>query len=149
MNALGIASCLGFVCLLLGGGVLARWWDGRRSGWGRLGRRYPAGRRSAGRRPAGAAFKRASVRLNGRWYHDTADVRIGGGGILVSLPPVFRPYHPPLLLPWDDVTADETTTGGTLPLAIGDCADVLLTGRAAATAARVLARRHSRNTSSM
>ncbi len=144
MNAIGIVSCLGFLCLLLAAGVAARWWDGRRSGWGRLGQRYPAGRRTTG-----AAFARASVRLNGRWYHETADVRIGGGGILVRLSPVFRPYHPPLLLPWDDVTADESALGDTLPLAIGDGASVLLTGPAAATAARVLARRHSRNTSSM
>jgi hypothetical protein len=143
VNAIGIVSCVGFVALLVAGGWLSRYRDGQISGWDRLGRRYPAGPG-----PVGAGFTRVSVCLNGRWYNDSADVRIGGGGLRVCLPSVFRPYHRPLLLPWDDMAAGDTTIDGQLPLAVGDSGTITLTGRAAERAARVLARCHSRNSSS-
>ncbi len=140
MNAIGIVSCVGFLCLLMTSGVAARWLDGRRSGWDRLGRRYPAGRAPW----AGSAW--TSVCVNGHWYR--ADVRIGGGGIRIGLPGVFRPYHRPLLLPWDDVEADDGHGAGFLAMDIGQVGKVTVTGSAADRAERVLARARQRNASS-
>ena len=137
MNAIGIVSCVGFVALLVCHGLLAHWRAARRSRWDRLGRRYPAGGR-----PVGVRFPRATIRINGRPYPEYADIRIGGGGLRIGLPPLFRPFHPPLLLPWDDLTPADVTPDGDLPLAIEDSAEVRLSGPAAQAAVRVLARRN-------
>ena len=145
MDAIGIVSCVGFVAVLFGWGLAARGLTARRSGWRRLSRRYPAGRPSAGLR-----FARATVRVNGTWYRDHLDVCVNGAGIRLSVPPAFRPFHPPVFVPWDDVAPahatpdqepDATDDGQAVVSPSGSTVSLTLTGPAAHTAQRALARR--------
>ncbi len=137
MNTLGVISC--FVCfpaLLAIKCVAGQWLHARASGWRRLGQRYPAGGGRPGRRFGGAA-----VRVGAHWYHLTPVVGVDGAGLRLAMRPPFRPFHPPVFVPWDDVTAGDLDADGRLPLRVGDRDRLTLTGPAARAVAGLVARR--------
>ena len=136
MNAIGIVSCFGFVVLLLGLGVAARCWRSRRSGWLALGHRYPAGPRVTPHH-----FGQATARINGLFYSRQLDISFSGAGMRIAYELPLRAFHPPMFVPWDDVTPDAVQLDGTLPLHVGDSAEITLTGQAAVAAGSLLARR--------
>ena len=134
--------CAGFVALLALKVVVGQWAHARASGWPRLGRRYPAdgpcGPTTVGKP---TTFDRAVVRVHSHWYHLSPVVGVDGAGIRLSMRPAWRPFHPPVFIPWDDVTAGTLDADGSLPLGIGESGRLTLTGPAARATAMLLARR--------
>lgn len=83
------------ICLLLS----------RLGGWGELAAVYPAREPVTG--PANgfaAALFRWSVRYKGCLTFTAAPA-----GLHLAVWPIFRPGHPPLLIPWREITAVETS----------------------------------------
>jgi hypothetical protein len=80
-------------CLM---GVLLAWIGG----WGVLARHYPARSDSDGRR-----FWFRSGRLGGVNYGGCLILTVSAAGLRVTALPLFRSGHPPLFIPWGDVTA--------------------------------------------
>lgn len=128
--------CAALVVVLALRGVVGQWLHARASGWARLSRRYPAGGARGARR-----FDRAVIRVQAHWYHLTPTVEVGGAGIRVAMRPVYRPFHPPVFIPWDDIAADPLGDDGTLQLQAGESGRLTLTGRAARAASALVARR--------
>ena len=94
----------------------------------------------------GRTYRSATVRLNGQLFRDRVTVGVSGAGIGLTLPHPFRMFHPPMFVPWDDLTPTEPSTATELPIKVGETADIALTGAAAEAAVQLLARRelHSR-----
>jgi hypothetical protein len=136
VDAIVIGWCVGFVALLALKGFAGQWIHARISGWGRLGQRYP-GSGACRCKP----FDRAVIRVRSHWYHQTPIVGVDGAGLRLSMRPALRPFHPPVFIPWDDITADEVGEDGALPLRVGESATLTLTGPAATAVARLLDRR--------
>ena len=74
-------------------------------GWGVLARHYPARRGFDGRR-----FSFRSARLGGVSYSGCLTLTVGAEGVSVAVLPMFRAGHPPLFIPWGDVTASAGRT---------------------------------------
>ena len=93
------------ILLIVAGFVL--WWSfvlnvaGALSGWGSLARHY----RTRGAFD-GAHFHLASARIGWSSYNGILNVGVGAHGLRLSVAFPFRPGHPPLLIPWADVTAE-------------------------------------------
>ena len=126
MSGLGIGCCCGFVLLLILEEVGLRFVAARRSGWHRLARRYPA----PANQPSRAIECR--VRLGDQWSRSPVTLTVTGAGLGLSVRPLLgRPFHPPVSIPWDDLTVVwDDWADGTLPLRAGDAAFVRLTGPA-------------------
>lgn len=77
-----------FVCVLLSS----------LGGWGRLAARYRT--REA---PAGTAFYSQYARLGLTSYKATMNFHLTPRGFYMTVMPLFRPGHPPLFIPWEDV----------------------------------------------
>jgi hypothetical protein len=73
------------VCLMVA-------WAG---GWSRLARSY----RAAGK-PAGRSFWMQSARIGWVDYNGCLTIRVSQDGLYLSVWPLLRLAHPPLLLPW-------------------------------------------------
>ena len=75
-------------------------------------------------------------------------VTVNGAGLNLAMgSPIARVAHPPLFIPWDDVTVilDGAETAGQLPLWVGGPASTLtLSGPMAGEVGRLLARPRSR-----
>ena len=143
MSGLGIGCCCGFVLLLMLEEVGLRYVAARRSGWLRLAGRYPAPSHRAT-----PAVERP-VRVGDQWSRSPVTLTVTGTGLGLSVRPLLgRPFHRPVLIPWDDLTIVWDDWGnGTLPLRAGDAAFVRLTGPAVPLVAARLhvggrARRH-------
>jgi hypothetical protein len=70
------------------------------SGWAKLGRRYPAMGRFEGTR---YRFRAASLRY-GMHYNGCVTVGANADGIYLSVIFLFRAGHPPVFVPWADVS---------------------------------------------
>jgi len=98
-------------------------------GWGRLAARYRTEAEAGGRR-----LRFASGRVGFASYRSTLHVGIEPDGLHLSVPLLFRPGHPPLFIPWGEVT-DVTTRRlfgfATVALRVGTphAATVTLPGR--------------------
>ena len=44
-----------------------------------------------------------SLRMNGINYNNIVNVRVGEDGLYFSMPFIFRLFHPPLLIPWNEI----------------------------------------------
>lgn len=83
------------------------WWAfvlslvGALSGWGALARHY----RTRGAFD-GTRFYLASARIGWSNYGGVLNVGVNAHGLRLSVIFPFRPGHPPLLIPWADVTAE-------------------------------------------
>ncbi len=139
MNFFGIACCVGFFVAMGLGILAAQWVDARRSGWAGLGRRYRIGRRDGGR-----LFAVATVRVNRRWYVERVDVTLSARGILLQLRVPVRPFHRPVLVPWDDVEYVGLSARAELIVRLGDQSEATFTGLAAAELVRFLRRAPTR-----
>jgi hypothetical protein len=142
MNAIGIVSCIGFFALVVSVQVLLQWLDARSSAWGSMARRYPASSRADAKELSGRLW------MNGRCYAGTSTVAVEGAGLRVEMEsPVARLFHPPIFIPWDDITviseADDASGNASdidpaepdmLALRVGDSKSIVLTARAAAAA---------------
>ncbi len=116
--------------------MAGQWLHARASGWTRLSRRYPPdGVRGA------TQFDRAVVRVQAHWYHLTPRVEVDGAGIRLTMRRLYRPFHPPVFIPWDDITAGALADDGTLQLQVGESGQLTLTGRAARATSSLVNRR--------
>ena len=131
MNLIGIGCCIGFVLLVIAREIASLWLASRRSGWRRLADRYPG----PPGRPGGAVECR--VRVGDRWCPSCVTVVVTGAGLGLSFGPLLaRPFHRPVLVPWDDLTfVRDDWDGDELPLRVGDVAFLRLTGAAVPLAA--------------
>jgi len=133
MNGIGIASCFGFFGLIVFIEAVIQWFDSRSSGWQRLARRYPA---------AGAVARQplhGRMWMNGKCYASSSTVAVAGAGIRLAMESPFgRLFHPPVFIPWDDLSAVDEGGDETLPLHVGESATIMLTGPAAATVSQLL-----------
>jgi hypothetical protein len=73
----------------------------RVSGWARLAERYHTNEAAQG--PAWR-FESASMRWNSR-YGNIVTLSAEAQGLRIALFPLFRPGHPPLLVPWNEISA--------------------------------------------
>jgi hypothetical protein len=141
MNAIGIVTCLCFPVMLVCTEVVRRRLAARASGWRQLGVRYPSGASVVGMRVCG------DVLLNARRCVPAPRVTVNGAGLHLAMSACgARIGHPPLFVPWDDVTPvlDDAEHAGDLPLWVGESARITLTGPAADFVQRLLARRGCR-----
>ena len=86
-------------------------------------------------------YGRTSASINGQEYRDHLTIWVSGMGLRLSVPPVFRSAHGPILVPWDDITPEETLENGDLILSIGDSAKVGVRGVVADAVTQILRRR--------
>jgi hypothetical protein len=84
-----------FVCLLIS--VMGS--------WRRLAETYRAGTR----KPEGEKHSGVVGQLGLASYKFTLTVTIAADGFFLEVMPLFRPGHPPLFIPWRDVTERSTT----------------------------------------
>ena len=140
MNELGIGCCVGFFLAVLAKEVAGLWLSARRSGWRCLADRYPG---TAG---ASGTVVDCRVRVGDRWCPSFVTVVVGGAGLGLAVRPLLgRPFHKPVLVPWDDLTVvRDDWDGDDLPLRAGDVAFVRLTGAAVPLVTRGLVRRAGR-----
>jgi hypothetical protein len=139
MNALGIFCCIAFFVIVACQVILLQWHYSRHSNWKWLKQRYPA----PASRPAGRhhVFMNVTMRVNQHWYCPVSRVVLTSGGLMVSMhTPIFRLFHKPLLIPWDDVTVYGQEPDGSLLLEVGDSTKLTLTGTAALGTHRLLER---------
>ncbi len=70
-------------------------------GWQALARVYPDSPRSEGRR-----FHFCSARV-GAWvsYNSSLSVGANAWGVRLAVWPIFRPGHPPLFIPWNEISS--------------------------------------------
>lgn len=80
------------------------WLMGIVSGWSRLASRY----RTDGRAEV-TVLSAGSARIGGAAYNNMLQVGIQPEGLRLSVWRIFRPGHPPLLIPWSDITDIEET----------------------------------------
>ena len=73
-------------------------WLIARAGWARL-----AGAYRAETRPTGKTFRMVSGRVGAANYSGVLTVSVEPGGLRLAVMAPFRPGHPPLLFPWDEV----------------------------------------------
>ena len=118
-------------CLM---GVFLAWVGG----WGVLARHYPARSDSDGRR-----FWFRSARLGSVNYGGCLILTVSAAGLRVAALPPFRSGHPPLFIPWGDVTvtAGRTWIFPWVELAFAQCPGPTL--RIARRLAEALARESS------
>lgn len=89
---------LGVLLALVGGWLLALGVLASKSGWSKLARQYRATGPVEGTR-----LERVSISV-GRLYFRSKGIVVGNTeGVYLSLLPVFRPFHPPLFIPWKDL----------------------------------------------
>lgn len=76
----------------------------RLSGWSRLSHAMQSGSNRRERRFyfISAEFQSGSMPIN---YKNCLFVRVGDAGIRLSVLVLFRPFHPPLFIPWERVTS--------------------------------------------
>jgi len=93
----------GFVPIFICGWVAICFFVSHIGGWPKLNRCYPAQEQ-----PGNATFYTVSAGL--RWGASYRSCLIVGStfqGIYVRLMFIFRPFHPPLFIPWSDITTSE------------------------------------------
>jgi len=86
-------------------------------GWGDLARRFPA----AGK-PPGQYYRFRSARVGGIGYMNVLTVGVCDEGLYLGVLFLFRLAHPPLLIPWSEVTevrVDRSLLGSTCQVRIG------------------------------
>src|SRR5436190_23340607 len=74
-------------------------------GWRALAERYPATQRFAGAR---FGMKRAGMRW-GVAYRSSVNLGADSTGLFLSVFPLFRVGHPPLFIPWSDISFSRET----------------------------------------
>ncbi len=97
MSAWGDA---GLILSLVGGWGLVCIGLGHFGGWRALARHYPASTEFLGRR-----FRFRSAQFGG-WVGYNASLTAGADpfGLFLAVWPIFRVWHPPLFVPWSDIT---------------------------------------------
>jgi len=70
----------------------------RLSGWHRLAELYPATEP-----PAGRVFRWQAARIGWSDYNGCLTITVGPAGLGLSVLWLFRPGHPPLLVPWSSL----------------------------------------------
>jgi len=88
-----------FVCGLLS-------WMG---GWSRLAKLYLAPPQAV---PQGRSFTWRSGKVGLTNYKGTLTIHTGPSGLHLSVMPLFRFGHPPLLIPWEELKNPQSTTFG-------------------------------------
>lgn len=74
-------------------------WIIGRMGWGRLAARYRTEAAGTGR-----AFRFVSGSIGLANYNGALTVHVEAGGLRLAVLPLSRPGHPPLLIPWGEIT---------------------------------------------
>jgi hypothetical protein len=75
----------------------------RVGGWHRLARAFPARGR-----PQGTRFSVQSGKVGMVNYNNCLTIYVSPDGLYLSVWPVFRIGHPPLFVPWDDISNPRT-----------------------------------------
>jgi hypothetical protein len=70
-------------------------------GWRALAKRYPAGEGDDG-----VSFSWRTGRLGWVNYSSCLNLRVGTAGLRIAVSAPFRPAHPPLFVPWQDVATE-------------------------------------------
>jgi hypothetical protein len=99
---IAFAAVLGFVviwCVTLS--LVARF-----SGWGKLAELYPAAEP-----PAGRVFRWQAGRIGWSDYNGCLTITVGPAGLGLAVLGLFRPGHPPLLIPWSSLRVVQVHTG--------------------------------------
>lgn len=71
-------------------------------GWQRLAQAYATERPAAGQR-----VRVSSVRINGVSYSNVVQIRVAPEGLYLWVMVLFKPGHPPLLIPWSAIGEGE------------------------------------------
>lgn len=74
------------------------------SGWNKLAKRF-----RADAAPTGQTLYMQSARLNGSRYNNCLILIVAAEGLYLKAFPLFRPGHPPLLLPWSAFSPFKTS----------------------------------------
>jgi hypothetical protein len=88
------------LCLI----VFPAWWMfvlsmlGRMSGWRRLATQY-----ETRTEPEGEKLRGQSMRLSSTSYNGAVNFVFAANGFYLAAWAIFRPGHPPLLIPWSDI----------------------------------------------
>jgi hypothetical protein len=92
--AIGVGAAAGFCLLWCAVLALCAWL----SGWRRLAAEYP------GHRVVGAdALRWASARIGIVDYSGALSILVDASGLAIAPAWFFRPFHPPLEIPWSDI----------------------------------------------
>lgn len=114
MMSLWILAPFSFLCLW--GAICGSL--SRLGGWFALSRRFPASDK-----PVGMRFGMQSGGFGWVDYNGCLTIHVGQEGLGLSIWPLFRFTHPPLLLPWNELHVLEVRPGkwfGTVKMAVGE-----------------------------
>lgn len=96
---------LGEILFILAGAFLVLWffglWFGSRvCGWRRLAEAYPS------TSEFNCETRPTSARVGSCTYNGILNVGASEAGLYLIPALIYRPFHPPLLIPWDDIDAN-------------------------------------------
>jgi len=94
-----VGMVLGFAAFFAGEWCLLVWLFSRIGGWSRLAQRY-----AATQQPSGTIYSRQTAELGLMRYRSCLTVGMSPEGLYLKVWPMFRLGHPPLLIPWADVS---------------------------------------------
>ncbi len=92
----GLLFALSFVAVWL----FVTWIASRASGWHRMRQRFgnPGPFATGGER-----IRFASAQIGWGNYSGALDLRVSSSGLYLATIPFFRPFHPPLFIPWTEI----------------------------------------------
>lgn len=106
--AFALAAILSFVAVW----TFVTWIASRASGWHRLAQRFgsPGPFASVGDR-----VRFASAQIGWGSYSGALDLRASASGLFLETVSVFRPFHPPLFIPWNEFVVHPARWSGAAP----------------------------------
>lgn len=92
--------------------ILVTWIASRASGWHRVARRFGGVGPFAS---AGEEVRFASAQIGWSNYSAALNLRASASGLFLATVAVFRPFHPPLFVPWNEIEVHPTPRPGAAP----------------------------------
>lgn len=105
--------------LFIGFWLLLCYWFSETTGWRYLAQKYPkpAGISSETMHFQSLRMQQADLPINGGGYNGVVTIGLGQDGMSLSTTlPLFRFAHPPIFVPWQDMTMQVINRGGFWPL---------------------------------
>jgi len=101
-----------FILLFVAIWTFVLWIASRASGWRRMAQRFggPGPFASVGER-----VRFASAQIGWANYGGALDLRVSASGVYLATVWVFRPFHPPLFVPWAEIEVQPTRGPGVAP----------------------------------
>lgn len=101
-----------FVASFVGTWILVTWIASRASGWSRLGRRFGC---SGPFSSAGERLRFASAQIGWGNYSGALELQASASGLFLATIALFRPFHPPLFVPWSEIEVHPARRPGVVP----------------------------------